>query len=178
MKLPTRCIAFTGAVCTLVACSQDKSSSATGGPSSSSAAGGSASDWIANATTACEKYLTPDVVATIWAKPAGRVKQVDTRSATAKECRFQADSGFSITIALNTAGPESFDGGQKYLVDPLPLPNVGDKASITGDGIVAVKGPNRTCHIDAYSNSGSIQLSREALAQKFGEICNKLFALP
>ena len=165
MKLLTRCISFAGAVCTLVACSQDKSASA-------------GTDWIANATTACETYLTPDVVGTIWAKPAGRAKPVDTRSATAKECRFQADSGFSITITLNTGGPESFDGGQKYLVKPLPLPDVGDKASITGDGIVAVKGSNRTCHIDALCNTGSIQLSRDALAQKFGEICNKLFALP
>jgi hypothetical protein len=132
--------------------------------------------WIANGVTACETYLTPDVVASIWGDPAGQSQPVDTRSPRSKACVFQS-SGHNIKIELNTAGPESFEASRQYLVDPAPLPNVGDKASLTGEGIVAVKGANRTCRIDTVANVGSVKLSREALGQKFGEICNKLFAL-
>jgi hypothetical protein len=183
MNRPTQCIALVSALCALLACSRGTSALGNGGtsPSTASAASGSTggSNWIANATTACEKYLTPDVVATIWDHPEGQSKPFDTRSAGARACVYQsAHSGKNITITLNTDGPENFDGGRKYFVEPAPLPNVGDKASLTGDGIVAVKGNDRTCHIDAYGNVGDIKLSREALGQKFGEICDQLFALP
>ncbi len=133
---------------------------------------------VANGLSACEKYLTPDVIATIWSDPAGQSKAVDTGSPRSKSCVYQsAHSGQNIKITLTTDGPASFDAARKYLVNPAPLPNVGDKASLTGEGIVAVKGADRTCHIDALGNVGSVKLSRQALGQKFGEICNKLFAL-
>ncbi len=149
-----------------------------GGHSNTSAQAGTAASgaWIANGLAACEKYLTPDVVALIWGDPAGQSKALDTRSSSSKACLFQS-ADHNIRIQLSTDGPASFDAARQYLVDPAPLPNVGDKASLTGEGIVAVKGANRTCRIDTVANSGSVKLSRQALGQKLGEICNKLFAL-
>jgi hypothetical protein len=170
---------ITIAICALAACSHGSSSSGTGGSSAHSAAAAVGStvggDWAANAATACEKYLTPDVIAGIWIHPGGHFKAGEDEQA----CSYQSDnSGAAIAIMLAKDGPDSFDAGYKYLVDPAPLPNVGDRASLTANGIVAVKGDDRTCHIDVYGNHGSLKVSREALGQKLGEICNKLFALP
>ncbi|HEY7898947.1 MAG TPA: hypothetical protein VIC03_11090 [Gemmatimonadaceae bacterium] len=171
--------AITLALCAFAACSHSASSSESGGTSakSAAAAGGSSAggDWTANGATACEKYLTPDVVAGIWTHPASHFKAGDDGSA----CSYQSDdSGRSIAIMLAKDGPESFDAIFKYLVDPAPLPNVGDKASLTANGVVAVKGDNRNCHINVYGEDAALKVSREALGQKLGEICNKLFALP
>ena len=167
MNRSTKYLTLVSAVCALVAASHGTPRGSSGGP------------WIANATTACEKYLTPDLVAAIWGTPGGQAKPVATGNPRVQACVFQSASpGRNIKITLNTDGPASFDAGQKYLVDPVPLPHVGDKASLTGDGIVAVKGTDRTCHIDTIGNIGSIKLSRQALGQKLGEICNQLFALP
>jgi hypothetical protein len=59
----------------------------------------------------------------------------------------------------------------------VPLPGVGDKAVRSATGVEAVKGNDRMCGIDVMPPFGN-KLSGDALAQKLGEICNKLFALP
>jgi len=44
------------------------------------APGSSGSAWTANGATACEKYLTPDVVAAILRNPAGKPRRLDANS--------------------------------------------------------------------------------------------------
>jgi hypothetical protein len=162
----------------LAACSHAASSSESGdtsGSSGSSAASTAGGGWAANGATACEKYLTPDVVAAIWIHPGGHVKAGDDDHS----CGYQSDnSGRSIAIMLANDGPDSFNGGYKYLVNPVPLANVGDKASLTANGVVAVNGDDRTCHVDVYGEDAALKVSRETLGQMLGGICNKLFALP
>ena len=168
----------TGAVlCALAACSQNHGSNTAGpgdgnAPASNRAA--APSGWIANGATACDKYLTPDVVAAILSHPAGKAKRLSDQA-----CTFESnDSGGSISITLSNAGPAAFEQYQQYLVDPRPLAGVGDKASSSFTGIDAVKGNDRTCTIDAGGAPGSTKLTGDALSQKLGEICNRLFALP
>ena len=45
-----------------------------------------------------------------------------------------------------------------------------------GTSVAAVKGHTRGCHVSMIGAATKIQ--DEALAQKLGDICNKLFALP
>ena len=160
----------------LTACSQNGSNYA--GPANSSAAASNRAaaprGWIANGATACDKHLTPDVVAAILSHPTGKSRRLSDQA-----CRFESnDSGGSISITLANAGPAAFDQYQQYLVYPRPLAGVGDKASSSLTGIDAVKGNDRTCTIDAGGAPGSTKLTGDALAQKLGEICNRLFALP
>ena len=168
----------TGAMlCALAACSQNHGSNNVGPSDSSAAASNQAAPsngWIANGATACDKYLTPDVVAAILSHPAGKTKRLSGQA-----CTFESnDSGGNISITLSNAGSAAFDQYQQYLVDPRPLAGVGDKASSSLTGIDAVKGNDRTCTIDAGGAPGSTKLTGDALAQKLGEICNKLLALP
>jgi hypothetical protein len=177
-----RCIALCGILCAIAACSQGAGSSsganaATGadGTATGSASGGSSGGktWIANGATACARYLTPDVVAEILTQPAGKSDKLSPQA-----CSFNATNYSSIAITLMAAGPETFDHYQQSLVNPVPLAGVGDKASRSAIGIDAVKGTDRMCTIDVTGAPGSTRLHGEALAQKLGQICNKLFALP
>src|SRR5450755_3532761 len=116
---------FTLALFALAACSHAASGSESGGTSGNSGAsvGGSTvgGDWTANGATACEKYLTTDVVAAIWVQPAGHYKAGEDDHA----CSYQSNnSGRSIAIMLAKDGPDSFNGGYKFLVNPVPLANV------------------------------------------------------
>jgi hypothetical protein len=130
--------------------------------------------WIANGATACDRYLSRDVVAAILTNPSGSAKTL-----SAQACSYTTnDSAGTITITLTNAGPAAFDEYQKYLVNPEPLQGVGDKASQSMIGIVAMKGANRNCSIDAGGAPGSLRLRGAELGQKLGAICNQLFALP
>jgi hypothetical protein len=98
---------------------------------------------------------------------------------SAQACSYTTiDSAGTISITLTNGGPPTYDAFQKYLVNPEPLPGVGDKAAQAVIGIVAVKGADRMCTIDAGGAPGSLQLHGAELGQKFGAICNQLFALP
>jgi hypothetical protein len=136
--------------------------------------GEAAGMWIANGATACDRYLTQDLVAAILTNPTGATKKLSVQS-----CSYSAnDSSANLTITLSQAGPAAFDEYQKYLANPVPLPGVGDKASQSLIGIVAVKGANRSCSVDAVGAPGSLRLRGAELGQKLGAICNQLFALP
>jgi hypothetical protein len=139
-----------------------------------SAAAGSGGHWTDNGATACSTYLTQDVVSTILSNPAGGSKKLSVQSCTYNT----TDSGGSITITLTNAGLPAFDKYQQYLVDPVPLAGVGDKASQSLIGIDAVKGADRGCDIDAGGAPGSLKVHGAELGQKLGAICNQLFALP
>jgi hypothetical protein len=130
--------------------------------------------WIANGAGACDRYLGRDVVAAILKSPAGANKTLSPQA-----CSYStSDSGGTITITLTNAGPLAFDAYQKYLVNPQPLPGVGDKASQSMIGIVAVKGTDRNCSIDAGGAPDALRIRGAELGKKLGEICNQLFALP
>jgi hypothetical protein len=133
-----------------------------------------AGSWIANGAGACNRYLSHGVVAAILNNPAGANKTLSPQA-----CSYStSDSGGTITITLTNAGPLAFDAYQKYLVNPQPLPGVGDKASQSMIGIVAVKGTDRNCSIDAGGAPDALRMRGAELGQKLGEICNQLFALP
>jgi hypothetical protein len=130
--------------------------------SSAPTAAAAGSHWTDNGATACDTY------------PAGQSKKLSVQS-----CTYQTgDSGGSITITLTNAGLSAFEHYQQYLVDPVALPGVGDKASQSVVGIDAVKGADRGCDIDAGGAPGSLKLRGADLGQKLGTICNRLFALP
>jgi hypothetical protein len=134
----------------------------------------SAGAWITNGAAACARYLSHDVVSAILTNPSGSAKTL-----SAQACSYTTnDSAGTITITLTNAGPSAFDDYQKYLVNPEPLHGVGDKASQSMIGIVAVKGADRNCSIDAGGAPGSLRLRGAELGQKLGAICNQLFALP
>jgi hypothetical protein len=141
---------------------------------SAAAASGSTngSDWTANGAAACDTYLMPDVLDAIFNNPAGHSKKLSGQA-----CSYNTSDFSSITITLVQGGPEVFDAHQKYLTNAVALAGVGDKAVRHATGIEAVKGNDRMCDIDVMPPFGN-KLSGEALAQKTGEICNKLFALP
>lgn len=158
------------ALCATSACTHgaaDAGSNAAQTTAASNAAAGG--EWTANGATACDTYLTPDFVGQVLKNPAGHSKKLG-----AQACSFESTDFSSINITLIAAGPAEFDAHQQYQTNPVPLPGVGDKAVRTPIGIEAVKGSDRMCSVDV---TGS-KLSGEALAQKVGEVCNKLFALP
>jgi len=164
------------AVCVLAACSHGappaaQSGSATPSPGGTAAPAASA-NWTANGATACDRYLTPAVVAEILKNPAGHGKPTSAWS-----CAYETSDYGNINITLMAVGAAGLDAHLKYLADPTPLAGVGDKAVRTAIGIEAVKGANRMCSIDAMPPF-AMKVSGEALAQKLGAICNQLFALP
>ena len=119
-------------------------------------------------------YVTPGIVAEILTHPAGQGKKLSSQA-----CTYETtdDSG-SLSITLTNAGPSAFDSYQQFLVNPVPLSGVGEKASGSLIGIDAVKGHDKTFTIDAVGPPRSNRLPGEALARQLGAICNELFALP
>ena len=167
-------MAVLGALCALTACGRGRSTSVGARAHASVETASGAASWTTNGATACDRYLTPVMVAEVLTHTAGR-----TRKLSSQACTYEtADNSGSISITLTNAGPAAFDRYQQYLVNPVPLPGVGDKASRSMIGIVALKGNDRTCTIDAVGPPGSTKLAGEALARQLGGICNDLFALP
>lgn len=159
--------------CLTAGCSQGTSSPGHD-PQAQTTAGSNASAgnaWIANGASACEKYLTPEFVARIFKNVNGHSKKLNSQG-----CNFENADFSSINITLMAAGPAVFDAHMQYLTNPVPLAGVGDRGVRSATGVEAVKGQDRMCSIDVMPPFGN-KLSGEALAQKTGEICNKLFAL-
>ncbi len=132
--------------------------------------------WVNNGASACARYLTPELIGAIFKTSSGQSHQSDSRSCTF-EAAHQANSDFStINLYLRDGGTDVFD------MDPMtrngtPIQGVGDKAVRTQeDGIQAVKG-ERICSIYVKPPFGN-KLAGEPMAQKLGEVCTKLFALP
>jgi hypothetical protein len=162
----------------LLACSHEappsggpaaSSASAETGTAKSSAAG--AGQWIANGATACDTYLTPDVVGQIFAKTDGHAKRLSGQA-----CAYETPEGSNITITLIAAGRASFDSDPNKQGATV-INGVGDNAVRTASGIEAFKDGKGICQLDVMPPFGN-KLSGDALAQTVGEVCNKLFALP
>ena len=124
--------------------------------------------WIDNGATACEKYLTPDVVATILRSPAGQPHRVDAHS-----CNVGP-----IYITLKVADVNVFRAEVPNIYGAHPINGVGDSAFWNQAGAFsAVKGHDRGCDISVI-DPGAPKIHNAELGQKLGDICNKLFALP
>jgi hypothetical protein len=131
------------------------------------AAPGAGNAWIDNGATACEKYLTHDVVAAILLSPAGAPQRVDAHS---------CHTGM-IYITLKVADIDVFRPEIPRIAFAHPIGGVGDGAFWNeAGGFSAVKGHDRGCDISVVGAPAKIHDA--ALEQKLGEICNKLFALP
>jgi hypothetical protein len=124
-------------------------------------------NWTANGATACERYLTPDVAAPIIGTHAGPAARLD-----ADLCHTG-----SIYIHLIIANLDVFRQEIPNIAFAHPMTGVGDAAFWNQAGALsAVKRPDRGCDISVVGAPPKIHDA--ALAQKLGEICNKLFALP
>jgi hypothetical protein len=131
------------------------------------AAPGGGNAWIANGATACEKYLTPDVVSAILVSPAGPAQRIDANSCHAG----------MIYITLKVADIDEFRLEIPRIAFAHPIAGVGDAAFWNqGGGFSAVKGHDRGCDISVVG--APVKIHDAALGQKLGEVCNKLFALP
>jgi hypothetical protein len=132
------------------------------------AAQGTGSAWTANGATACEKYLTPDVVAAILRNPAGKPRRLDANS-----CNVGP-----IYINLIVADIDIFRAELPRIFQAHPIGGIGDGAYWNGAGALsAVKGHNRGCDISVI-DPGAPKIHNAELGQKLGDICNKLFAIP
>ena len=99
------------------------------------AAGGA---WIDNGATACEKYLTPDVVASILRSPAGKPRRLDAHS-----CNVGP-----IYISLIVADIDVFRMEVPNIFGAHPIAGIGDGAFWNGAGALSsVKGHSRGCEI-------------------------------
>jgi hypothetical protein len=122
--------------------------------------------WIANGASACERFLTPDVVVAIIGGAAGPTARLDANS---------CHSG-SIYITLRVEDVDSFKLKLPQIVGVHMMSGVGDLAYWNQAGAIsAVKGHDRGCDIGVIG--GATKLHDEVLGKKLGEICNKLFAL-
>lgn len=125
-------------------------------------------NWIDNGATACEKYLTPAVVATILRNPAGQPHRVDAHTCNAGP----------IYITLKVADIDVFRAEMPRIYGAHPISGVGDSAFWNQAGALsAVKGHDRGCDISVI-DPGAPKIHNAELGQKLGDICNKLFALP
>lgn len=168
-----RFLVFSSVAALLVACSQSAPPSSQNASSAErSSASATGAYWIANGATACDTYLTLAVVGEILKKPAGHTKKLSPQA-----CAYETTDFASISITLTPGGTSGLDRHMKYLVDPVLLAGVGDKAVRTIVGIEAAKGADRMCSIDVTPPFATTT-SGEPLAQKLGAICNQLFALP
>lgn len=174
-------IAAASIACAIGGCAKEASSatdksSAIPSNASPSATDASANgqDWTSNGATACDTYLTPEVVAAILLVPAGHSRRLDARS-----CIYQTEHAGSIGINLSVADIDVFRQEISRIVGTHPMSGVGDGAYWNAAGAVsAVKGHKRGCDISVVGAPNVTKIRDEALGQKLGEICNKLFALP
>lgn len=150
----------------------DASASRSSSPAASGGGSGSAGSFASRGGDACDKYLTSDVVAAILNGATGKPKRLSPQACSVTTL----DDGGSISITLNSATPQSFDAYQKYLVDPKPLPGVGDRAVQSMTGISSIKGSNTGCDINAGGAPGALKLHGQALGEKLGAICNRIYA--
>ena len=121
--------------------------------------------WTANGATACERFLTADVLTAILVKPVGPAVRLDATS-----CHTD-----NIYITLRVDSIEAFRLKLPRIAGTHPLAGVGDGAYWNGAGALsAVKGHDRGCDIAVIAGA---KIHDEALGKKLGEICNKLFAL-
>jgi len=124
--------------------------------------------WNANGATACEKFLTPYVMAAVLVKPSGSASKYN-----AKSCHRG-----SVYIALSTGTVDVFRRDAEHVAFAEPMTGIGDAAYWTAAGVVsAVKAPDLKCDISVAAAPAEMRLKDGALGQALGGVCNQLFAL-
>jgi hypothetical protein len=138
-------------------------------PVSADAAALDGQGWVSNGSSACAKYLTPDILAAILIKPDGAPEKIDATS---------CHTGF-VYILLEVKSVDRFKLELPRIVGVNMIAGVGDSAYWNHAGTIsAVKGRDRGCQVSVLNGPYMAKIQDEALAKKLGEICNKLFALP
>jgi hypothetical protein len=125
--------------------------------------------WASNGATACEKFVTVDVMSAVLIKPSSGAPSKDG----AKACHRG-----SIYVALSTGSVDAFKKNMDHVALATPMSGVGDAAYWTPAGAVsAVKAPDRQCDISVADVLPAMRLKDEALGQALGAVCTQLFAL-
>jgi hypothetical protein len=124
--------------------------------------------WNLNGATACEKFLTVDVMSSVLVKPSG-----SSSKDNAKSCHRG-----SIHIALSSGSVEKFKQRMDHIPMATAMTGVGDAAYWNPAGDVsAIKAPDRQCDISVSAVPSELRAKDEALGQALGAVCNQLFAL-
>jgi len=138
-------------------------------PCGSAHAATDTSAWIANGATACAKYLTPAVTAAIVNGSVNAPKQTGPNTCSAHP--------LYLTLKVMDGGAAAFRQQMPMIADAHPIGGIGDAAYWNGAGAMSSVQGDRECTISILLPSDA-KLSGAALAEKFGAICNQLFALP
>lgn len=174
-------------ICAVGACTQSTPSANTPAPDKSSITaaadiGANVSDdsaWQTNGGTACDKYITPDLVAEVLNMPTGKIEHTNPETCNVGAPDWHNPASIQITLGSHS-NPGLFKATEQFRENLVPLPGVGDMATRSGNQsyvmVDALKGDHRSCYIRAVVSS--VPLKSEQMAQKLGAICNKLFALP
>ena len=182
LGFPLRIIGISCVLCACVACGPSQSTSpdsgSTGGnlPGAAPESSTDGDSWVKNGASACDKYLTPDVIGAIFNAAGGQSHAQDAQTCIF-EAAHQPNHDYStITISLRDGGSFVFDG-DPTTKNGTAISGVGEKAVRTQeDGVQAVKG-DHICDVYVKPPNGN-KIKGDALAQKLGEVCTKLFALP
>lgn len=178
---PLQLIVVSFAICACVACGQSASNSGNRAnpsvnPSGDSPDSSDIDKWVKNGATACDKYLTRDLINSIFSDPNGQSHAQDAQTCIF-EAAHQPNQDFStIWISLSDGSNSAFETNSTT-INGSPLAGVGDKAVRTReDGVQALK-RDRMCAIWVKPPFGS-KLKGDAMARKLGEVCTQLFGLP
>lgn len=141
-------------------------------PGATTSAAGAPLDaaWNANGATACEKFLTPQVMSAVLHDPSGAPTKDDATS-----CHRG-----SIYIKLELTNPATLKSEIPRIAFAHPMTGIGDVAFWNDAGATtAAKVPDRGCVVQAILAVAThdAKITGEALGQKLGAICNQLFAL-
>jgi hypothetical protein len=145
----------------------------------SSGVGLQGSAWANNGGTACKRLLTPDFMGAILANPAGDSQP----RPDGHGCVYGADGGdttLMIELYEHISASDWDLNNKKYHPKGIPVAGVGDKAVRGEDAysLYAWKTGDRTCAVVFMPLGSTPKLAGDALAKKFGAICNQLFASP
>jgi hypothetical protein len=181
-RFPLRILGISCVMCVCAACGPGASTSAdnrnTGAQPPGVAGEGTedTSGWVKNGATACDKYLTPDLIGAVFTESRGQSHAQDGQTCIFEQAHQPNHDYSTITIYLRDGGNLVFDGDPTTRNGTV-IPGVGDKAVRTQeDGVQAVKG-DHICSVFVKPPYGN-RLNGDALAQKLGEVCTRLFALP
>lgn len=131
----------------------------------------SAGTWTSHGSSACQQFITPEFANELFENANGKSSRLSDWS-----CSFDTPDGKSINLVLIDASAGTFDADPN-VQRATPIGGIGEKAVRTAAGVEAYKAQRGICQIDVMPPFG-LKLKGEALTQKLGELCNKLFALP
>jgi hypothetical protein len=124
-----------------------------------------ASAWTANGASACQNYITPELAKAVLGSDAGPAQRDSAISCHAGD----------IYISLKVQDTDSFRQQLPMIAGVHPMSGVGEAAYWNGADAVTAVSRGRSCLIGVLT--GAV-IHGDALGQKLGAVCNRLFALP